>query len=132
MNSGSRVRILNALLILTSLIGYLEWGKGNSSFLFQTEWEILSKIASDPISILHPFTVLPIAGQILLLITVFQNAPSKQLTYFGIACLSLLLLMMFGIGLMSLNLKIVGSTIPFMAVAFLAIRQLRKESDKSV
>lgn len=28
-------KILNGLAVLTSLVGYLEWGGGNSSFLFQ-------------------------------------------------------------------------------------------------
>ena len=36
-------KILNFSLVLTSLIGYLEWGSGSKTFLFQGEMEIISK-----------------------------------------------------------------------------------------
>ena len=79
-------KILNLTLILTSLIGYLEWGQDMSMFLFQGELDVISKLFTDPLSVLHPFTLLPLLGQILLLITLFQKNPSKVLTYVGIYC----------------------------------------------
>ena len=57
-------KILNLLLIVTSLLGYLEWGGGNASFLFQAEGEVLSKMWSEPSSVLHPFIVFPILAQL--------------------------------------------------------------------
>ena len=36
-------KILNALLIVTSLLGYLEWSGDSHTFLFQAEAEILYK-----------------------------------------------------------------------------------------
>lgn len=119
-------KILNACLILTSLLGYLEWGTDQKMFLLQGEMEILTKLFDDPLSALHPFTVLPLFGQILLLITLFQSKPSKLLTYSGLGCLSILLLFMFFIGLISFNYKIVLSTIPFIVTGILTIRNLRK------
>ncbi len=120
-------KILNGLAVLTSLVGYLEWGGGNSSFLFQAEWEVLGKFVSDPVAAAHPFTLLPLLGQVLLLITLFQREPSRWLTYIGIACLSLLLVFMFLIGLLSLNFKILLSTIPFIVAAVLAIIEVRSK-----
>jgi hypothetical protein len=118
-------KLLNFLLIVTSLIGYLEWGENNHSFLFQAEAEIVSNLFKDPVASVHPFTVLPLLGQILLLITLFQPIPNRVLTYTGIAGLSLLLLFMFVIGAISMNFKILGSTIPFLTVAILAIQYNR-------
>lgn len=118
-------KVLNLLLIITSLIGYLEWGGGHQSFLFQAEAEIISKIFSDPASILHPLTILPMFGQVLLIITLFQKKPGRILTYIGIGCLGLLLGFMFVIGLISLNYKIVLFTIPFLVVAAITIKYLR-------
>lgn len=115
-------KILNLLLIITSLMGYLEWSGNNHSFLFQAEAEILSKLFTDPASILHPLTILPMLGQLVLVITLFQKTPSKSLTYISIGGLGLLLLLMLVIGLMSLNLKIIISTIPFIVTAVVAIR----------
>ena len=123
----NRRKILNGLAILSSLFGYLEWGGGNDAFLFQAEMEVLGKLVSDPVSAAHPITLLPLLGQVLLIVTLFQKEPSRLLTYLGIACLALLLVFMFLIGLLSLNLKILFSTIPFLLTAVLAIMEARKK-----
>ena len=118
-------KIYNFLLILSSLIGYLEWGKTNHSFLYQVEIEMLSKLMTDLRSIIHPLTILPLIGQILLLATLFQKKPNKTWTYIGIGCIGLLLILMFLIGLISLNYKITLSTIPFIVFSILTIKQYR-------
>ncbi|HAO06409.1 MAG TPA: hypothetical protein DCQ50_05325 [Chryseobacterium sp.] len=122
-----KAKILNLLLIITSLFGYLEWSGNNNSFLFQSEYEVLTNIFTDPTKVVHPFTIIPLLGQILLLITLFQTKPSKILTYISIACLSLLLGLMFFIGITSFNFKILTSTLPFLATAIYTILYLRKQ-----
>lgn len=119
-------KILNILLIITSLFGYLEWGGGNHVFLFTGEIDIIKKLFTNPTSVIHPFTLLPFAGQILLLITLFQKTTNKILTYISISGLGLLLGFMFIVGLMSMNFKIIISTIPFLIVSILAIIHYRK------
>ncbi|MBL0340067.1 MAG: hypothetical protein IPP71_03605 [Bacteroidetes bacterium] len=119
-------KILNFILLLTSLIGYLEWGDNRHMFLFQAEGEILSKLVTDPLSVIHPFTLLPLAGQILLFITLFQNKPNKVLTYISIGSLGILLAFMLVVGVMSLNYKIIASTIPFLLVSAITILHHRK------
>lgn len=125
-------KILNLALVFTSLIGYLEWGTNSKMFLFQGEMEILSKLFSDPDSVIHPFTLLPLFGQILLLVTLAQKEPNKILTYIGLGCIGLLLAFMFVIGLISFNYKILLSTIPFLITAVLTIRHLRGKQLKEV
>jgi len=120
-------KILNGLVILTSLFGYLEWGSGNSSFLLQAEWEVLRKLFSEPLAVIHPFTLLPLLGQTLLLVTLFQKSPGKWLTYIGLACLGLLLLLITFIGAISVNYKIFLSTVPFIVTAIFAIGEARKK-----
>jgi hypothetical protein len=119
-------KIFNLLLVLTSLIGFLEWGKTNQLFLFQAEAEIILKGINNPSSVLHPFVLFPLFGQLLLLITLFQSTPNRVLTFIGIGALTLLLGFMFLIGVMSLNLKIICSTIPFLVTAVLTIRHYTK------
>jgi len=121
-----KLRILNGLVILTSLLGYLEWGADNRTFLFQAEWEVLRRLSSDPMSVIHPFTLIPLLGQVLLLVTIFQKEPNRWLTYLGIASLSILLLLMAFIGVIGLNFRILLSTIPFIVAAILAIRGQRQ------
>lgn len=119
-------KILNFLLVLTSLIGYLEWGEKQKLFLFQAEYEILSKLFKDPFSVLHPFTIIPLAGQSLLLSTLFQKIPNKAITYISIAGIGLLFGLMFIVGLISLKFKILFSTLPFITMAIITIRFHKK------
>ena len=132
MTLTTKVKILTALLIISSLFGYLEWGQNNQMFLFQAEAEIVTKIFTVPLSVLHPFTVLPLLGQVLLLITLFQKRPGKILTYVGIGCIGILIVLMFFIGCISFNFKILLSTLPFLVLAFLTIRLHRNKKDLSV
>ncbi|MBK8585479.1 MAG: hypothetical protein IPN88_08660 [Bacteroidetes bacterium] len=121
-NEKKKEKLLNLLLVLTSFIGYLEWGKENHLFLLQAEVEIISKFISNPSSVIHPFILLPFVGQLLLIVTLFQAKPNKTLTYFGISGLGLLLGFMFIVGMLSLNYKIIVSTIPFLFLAILTIK----------
>lgn len=125
-----KLKVLVFLLICTSLIGYLEWGGNNKMFLFQAEGDIIYKLFTNPRSVIHPFILLPMLGQVLLGFALFQNKPNKKLIYSGIACLGLLLGFMFLIGLFSLNFKIVLSTLPFVLTAIFTIFQLRKVNSK--
>ena len=127
-----KTRILNLLLIVSSLFGYLEWGNDNSSFLFEAEGELFPKLFTDPISVVHPFTMLPLAGQLLLVITLFQKRPNKWLTYIGMGGIGILLVFMFVIGLISLNVSIVISTVPFLAVGFLAVKHHRRLARQTI
>ncbi len=120
-----RSKIYNFILILTSLFGYLEWGGNNHRFLFEAEMEVFSRLIKDPLSVIHPFVLLPMAGQILLLITLFQKRPSRILTYTGLGGLGILLGFMLVVGILGLNYKIVLSTIPFLSVAVLTINHYR-------
>lgn len=109
----SKKKLLSIGLIISSGLGYLEWGTDHHQFLFQMEWEVLTMFLNDPIAAIHPFTVLPMAGQLILLITLFQKQASIKLMYLGTAGIGILLLFMLGIGLFALNVKIVLSTLPF-------------------
>ena len=119
-------KLLNLSLILTSLIGYLEWGEGQSVLLFQAEAEMFSKALVDPGAVIHPLTLLPVLGQLALALTLFQKTPGKALTYFGIAGIGILFALMFFIGVISLNVRILASTLPFLVLAVMAIRQHRR------
>lgn len=122
-----RYKLLCLFLILSSLLGYLEWGGNNHTFLFKAEAEIISRLFLNPASVIHPFVILPLLGQILLLITLFQRKPYKVLVYAGMGGIGVLFVLMFFIGLISLNFKIVLSTIPFILFSVLTIVHFRKD-----
>lgn len=122
-----KLKLLNALLVLTSLMGYLQWGQNEHLFLFQAEIDIFKKFLSEPLSVLHPFILLPFAGQLLLFITLFQKKPNALLTYIAMSALGLLLGFMLLIGVMILNTKIIVCALPFLFITVLTIRELRKQ-----
>lgn len=120
-------KILNTLLIISSLFGFLEWGQNKKMFLIQIEAEIFSKIFKDPMSLIHPFILLPLLGQILLLITLFQKNPNRIMTYIGIGGIGILMALLFLIGCLNINFMILFSTIPFLVISFYTIRHHMKK-----
>lgn len=123
----TKTRILNFFLIITSLVGYLEWGGCNHMFLFQGELDILKKLFSDPASVFHPFILLPLAGQIILLATLFQKRPNVWATLSGMLDIGILILLMFFIGCMEMNFKMIVSTVPFIILAIWSIIYLYRK-----
>lgn len=119
------IKMLNSLAVAFSLIGYLEWGGGNTAFLIEAEIEVFSKIFSDPISVLHPFTALPLLGQLLLLLTLILKHENKIITLFGIGGIGILMLLIFFIGCIGLNFIMIFSTIPFLFISGLIIKHYK-------
>lgn len=119
-------KILNFLLILFSLFGYLEWSGKNHMFLFEAEIEILSKLFINTKSVIHPFIILPIISQFLLLFTLFQETAKTKLTYISIFGLGLLIYFLLFVGIISLNYRTALSTLPFIVVSILTILHHRK------
>lgn len=117
---------LHLLLVIASLFGYLEWGGSHHAFLYQTEIEVFKKAFVAPSEVLHPLIILPIAGQIALLLVVFQKTPKKILSYFGIATISILLLLMLVVGILGANWKIALAALPFLAISAMVIFQINK------
>lgn len=116
-------RVINVLIILTSWLGYLEWGHSQSAFLIEVEWLLLSGQSTSASDFAHPIIFLPLTGQVLVLIALFQKIPSRRLTTLGLALIAVLLLLVSVVGLMSLNLRIFGSTLPFFVVSSWLLRR---------
>ena len=123
-----KAKLLNLGLIVSSLIGYLEWAGDNHMFLFQGEIDVVGKLFTDPASVAHPFTILPLVGQILLLITLFQKEPNKLLTFLGLGSIGVLLATVLLVVILALNIKIIASITPFFLISYLVIRQFRREA----
>jgi len=119
------IKIKTLLLLISSLFVYLSWGPCNEAFLFQMELEIIKKLFTNPTAALHPFTIIPLLGQLVLVITFVQKTPSNLLLKTGISCLLFLIGFVFIVGLLSLRLPIIISTLPFILLAFFTLKDLR-------
>lgn len=115
-------KLLNLCLLGSFLLGYLQWGKDQHLFIWQAEAEIFLKARHNFSSVFHPFIFIPFLGQLLLLVTIFQKKMSRRLTLVGLACLSVLMLLLFIIGLLIFNVSIIASTLPFLITGLLVIK----------
>lgn len=120
-----KTKILILSLIIASLFGYLEWGGGNHTFLFESEYLVFTKLFSEPGSVLHPFIIFPLIGQVLLIVTIFQKKPNKYFIYSGIGCVALLLSFMVIVGVLAMNWKILVSVLPFFIITWFVIKDFR-------
>lgn len=118
-------KFLPLLILLSSLIGYLEWGGGNSGYLFNLEYDLIRKGMSRS-ELMHPFILLPLVGQIVLLVSLFY--PKRAWVITGILLLSVIMLMILLVGFLSMNYKIILSAIPFLVLSVYYIISSRKDA----
>lgn len=109
-------RLLVLALIVTSLLPYLEWGN-QSAFLFEMEYEILFSGKHEKENFIHPAILIPLAGQLLLIIAAFQKIPQRKLVLPGIGLLALLILFISLIGILAKKPEIILSTLPFLTAS---------------
>jgi hypothetical protein len=128
--TGVMKKILNIILLATSLIGYIEWPVDHHIFTFQLEADLLWK-QEHRAAFFHPLILIPFIGQILLVFTLFQKKPSSLLTYIAIACLSSIMLLLLLIGMLKLNFQMIICAMPFVAVSIFSIVYLRKQKVSS-
>jgi hypothetical protein len=121
-----KIRVYALAVMCTSLIVYLEWGNNSRSFLIEGEIEFFRKLFTEPSSVLHPFTLIPLLGQILLIYSMIIPSVNRWYTYIGISCLAVLILFILFIGIMEGNAKMILSILPFLLFSTLSILHLRK------
>jgi len=119
-------RILSLLILVSSLIPYLSWGKTNHTFLFQAEWLVLNKLTSTPSEVMHPLIIVPLLSQFLIVIfgIIF---PKTHMVYLGILGLYILIAFILFAGFLSGNIWIVLSCAPFIVCSTLFILFAKKE-----
>lgn len=125
-----KTRLLLLGLIFTSLFGRLEWGTDQRIFLFEAEWQVLLKLMSDPFAVAHPFVLLPLAGQALLLVALLMPLPPNWVINVAMGMLAVLLGFMAVIGIISLNWRILLSTMPFLTLCVLTVLHLRNDAKR--
>ncbi len=116
-----RKKIVNIVIVLSSFIGYLEWGKNQHAYIFQVIFDLFSK-KDDLEALIHPLIIIPLVGFVILMTTLFQQKPKRAFSLIGLACLSTIMLLLLFIGLIKMNPKIIISTLPFVIAGVISIR----------
>jgi hypothetical protein len=122
-----RLKIHSVLLLLSSLIAYLEWGGASQRyFLFQMEWELLKKAFHNVSNLAHPLVLMPLVGQFFLLVVLLQKKPNKSLFIIALCLLSTLIFFVLFIGFLSRNYKMIGFSLPYFLITNFIIWELKK------
>ena len=125
MNNRTQ-KIINIALIISFLVCYMQWGRGRGEFIFQVEYDLLFRAEKSMDTLLHPFVLLPFCGQLILLFTLFQKRPGHWLSTLGLALMATLVLMLVFVGFVVGDIKIILSTLPFIAAATFHFRNMIK------
>jgi len=120
------LRIINLGILLAFSICYLEWGGGNSSFIFQAEYELFSNRDKLLSSLTHPIILAGLIGQILLLYSIFSKKPNRWLNTTGILVLSPVVLLALLAGVLSFNWKMIAAALPFVILSVIYFVKFRR------
>ncbi len=115
-------RFLNFLVLITSLLGYIEWGVTQSSFMFQAEFDILRETGSNPQALFHPVILAPLLAQLILLVLMLTGRTAKWINLLGVSILVLFYLFLLLIGIMVPEVKTILSTLPLLFSSFFVYR----------
>lgn len=126
------LRLLNIAMLLSFLLGYMEWGGGNSAFIADVEWTVFTSGDNFLNNLFHPVILPGFVGQGLLLYAAVAKRPRKWINVTGIVLLSLIMLLILFTGVVSASLWIILSVLPFFAFAVLFFVLKKKQLRTSV
>ncbi len=120
-------RFINLGLLITFLFCYLEWPPNNSTFILQGEYEIFTNTKNWVSNFTHPLILLGLIAQLILIYAVINPKINAKLNHLGVLVLTPIVLLFFVVGLLSSNIKIMGSTLPFLALVVYYIILFRRK-----
>ncbi len=120
-------QLINLALIIAFLFCYLEWPPHNSMFIFQGEYVIFSSTKSWVSNFTHPLILLGLIAQLILIYAVINPKINAKLNHLGVIILTPIVLLFFVVGILSVNYKIMASTLPFLVLVVFYIRAFRRK-----
>ncbi|MBI1226904.1 MAG: hypothetical protein GC192_16855 [Bacteroidetes bacterium] len=119
--------LLPFAIILAFSFCYMEWGGGNSAFIFEVEKTVFQKDTNMLQTLTHPLIMFGLIGQLLLLVCAFtEGKKRKWFAWTGIGLLSIIVFFVLLAGALSMNWKALGSVVPFIALVCIYIWYFRK------
>lgn len=122
----STKKIIILLLLITFLFGYLEWAN-QSAFIFQIEYDFFFGDIDTMSSFSHPMILMPFLGQVLLLVALFLRRPNRYISLIGMLLLCPLVLLIFVAGALGGNIRMIVSTLPFLAASIAFVYAHRRK-----
>jgi hypothetical protein len=120
------IRICIMGLLISSLFCYLEWAD-QSAFLYEVEYTLLFRSKDSLQSLVHPLIFMPMIGQVMLIIALFRKQQNFKWLLIAILCIGLLVLMIFLVGILAWNFKIIMAALPFLMLSVLTLIIVRRK-----
>lgn len=106
-------RLLNLGLLIAFQFCYLEW-PNHSMYVFEAEKEIFTKTENWISNFTHPIILIGLVTQIVLLLGAILPNINSKINTLSVLLLGALVLLFAVVGVLSLNYKIIFSTLPFL------------------
>lgn len=110
-------KLINLGLFLSFFLCYLEWGGGQSIFIAQTAYELIFVQGFSWNTAFHPVILSAIVGLLILLYAAIVRNPNRWVNILGVVLLSAVVFIFFLAGVLSGNLRMIGSNLPFLVLA---------------
>ena len=125
------MRIILGLSVIVSFsICYMEWSGGNKAFLAEAEYEILFKQKNFLHSLFHPLILSGVTGQLLILYYALISNKRLWLLITGTLILSVVPAMILLSAILSMNIKMSLSVIPFIISSIINLRYNKKRQKR--
>lgn len=121
-------RSLYILLLVFFSLAYMEWGGENHSFVFEVQKKVFTEPAHLIANLTHPVIPVGFAGQLVLLLAFFHRGLRPGWIATAIVLLGVPIALILLSGALSGNIKVVGSTLPFLVLAAWLLFDLRMRS----
>jgi hypothetical protein len=114
---------------LSFFLCYLEWGSNpvQSGFVFSIAYTVFFESKDVAGNFSHPFILLPFTCVLMLLYQAVKPLPNRRWVLTGLALPGLLVVFLLFIGALTRNIKIIASTLPFLASAWWVLRLFGKK-----
>ena len=130
LNAKKILPFINLGLFIAFLFCYLSWGKDQSAFIFEVEYQVLKE--QDLVSAVHPIILAGFIGQVLLLYAIIRPNAKRWWNIVGVSLLSVIAGIILLVGLLSLQAPVILSTTPFFILlyVFFRINRLLKKNQQ--
>jgi hypothetical protein len=117
----TRLRLVALLLAFNCC--YLEWGGGNSAFVFQAQYTFFTgSLAGIVGSITHPVILVGLVGQLALVCGVVWTGHLRTVVFASVIAMMALALFLLFVGAVAKNPRTIVSVVPFLVLAVWHVR----------
>jgi hypothetical protein len=122
-------RFFNLGLLVSFFICYANWG--HPGFIPEIEYSLFTDPHALTLFIQNPIWVLVIPGQFIFLAGIFVGIDSNRLTMAGLILIGVTVLLIFGNGIVSGNIKMILFAVPFLTIATIWLLKFRKKGKEA-